>query len=1206
MAVAEDKSVPVTPVHDHAVQQEAVATTDQSADGSYRTVVGNMYAKMGRSTLCLGTSMTVMPLLCLILAVLGMVKFEVEEHVKDIWAPDDGKYYENEQYMENVIGTATGFAGFYGLSMPRNGGNHMTQASLQELIQRMNQTERKTSVMVDGHTFNWEDVCGINSAPYILPCFRFSVVDAFHEGGYMWNQVSNTVWHNMAVDQLVKTMINSFALSLPQPPFGTDCSLACGSIHATLGPAPVGPKASLSFEYLQALTKDKGSTCSRCIHAAEKKAYTVLGHLGFQSWQLNEKRDYIYFATVRQLLQQLGMNASVVAAMSKDAVQTFVDTQMLKPMVGLIKGSTNPYSWQLGVNLKPQGHPRPSINASTEANLKAVSGSIYWFDEGSMIPAYTEEIIIGGAKPAVRKHDGSESLTEVKALQHVWPLLMPSAIVQRVASAYRPGGPLKITEATAKKVLKEMKKAMEETFSAGWDSSDSDTNQYLSFSDHIGALGSFGRSLKEMTEDSLPLSGVSFGMSIFVSVLFLARRDQLESRMVLGFVGGIFAVLAFSAALGITTLSGIDLSAVQTWTLPFLMVGIGLDDMYVIAFAIKQKGSTSLEAFASAMQGVAIPVTMTSAVNAGMFGIMLVSSIPAVYETAKTALYAIGLLYLTMMTAFPACCYLDLRRQASKRRDCLCCMRMDASAMAASTPAQGKAWLYEKVYRPLIGSRLSHGIVLLISAGLLGLAAAGATKVSVGLDLSEFFSKDSLGAAWTDARDDYFPVWPVRLNWGKLDYGNPDVQMRMVKIWEDVGTTSHITALPSDLVWTARFALWGTAECANGPGMCGQDYSCDSAWVENKLGLKLNTASPPGVCKLGQNITGSGNYTSDKQYCPVFQNWSEAQLQRCLAVWANFTQDALLTAPSFPLEADGITPKMPIRYSRSEASLLYSLNLRKTEDYVNMIEDTRSFCDDETFVYCWMGGIPFDFWEQYLTLESFFALTCGLAITSGFVVSTLFLAMDFTFGEHRSEQSTSQLQKLAAACAGAAIITVIVCLSTFTVFGISTLADIKLSVFSIMSYLTSIGFAVEYSVHIVHRFLRAPAACDSASQRVDYAMEFLFLPTFMGSSASIAGILCMGFAKAQFVLKYFFAPLLVVMFVTYFYGCVFLPTILHYLGSKWIRMPLKSDVVQPKEQEQESRNVAEANQAAIGTLLGREVVQGGSAVCRREFEKQCF
>jgi len=39
----------------------------------------------------------------------------------------------------------------------------------------------------------------------------------------------------------------------------------------------------------------------------------------------------------------------------------------------------------------------------------------------------------------------------------------------------------------------------------------------------------------------------------------------------------------------------------------------------------------------------------------------------------------------------------------------------------------------------------------------------------------------------------------------------------------------------------------------------------------------------------------------------------------------------------------------------------------------------------------------------------------------------------------------------------------------------------------------------------------------------------------------------MGFAEPRFVVLYFFTPLIITMFVTYFIGIIFLPSLLHHV-----------------------------------------------------------
>jgi hypothetical protein len=95
-----------------------------------------------------------------------------------------------------------------------------------------------------------------------------------------------------------------------------------------------------------------------------------------------------------------------------------------------------------------------------------------------------------------------------------------------------------------------------------------------------------------------------------------------------------------------------------------------------------------------------------------------------------------------------------------------------------------------------------------------------------------------------------------------------------------------------------------------------------------------------------------------------------------------------------------------------------------------------------------------------------------------------------------------------------------------------------------MSFVLSVGFAVEYSVHIVARWLLANASFKTSLERVEHAMEFLFLPTFMSFVSSTIGVACLAFTDFEFNEIFFFRPLIIVMFVTYFFGCWWLPVFL--------------------------------------------------------------
>ena len=64
----------------------------------------------------------------------------------------------------------------------------MTAANLAELVEKMKSLETDTTLTVDGNTYTFQDVCGASGESYKLPCLRLSAVDAYSEGGYMWQK----------------------------------------------------------------------------------------------------------------------------------------------------------------------------------------------------------------------------------------------------------------------------------------------------------------------------------------------------------------------------------------------------------------------------------------------------------------------------------------------------------------------------------------------------------------------------------------------------------------------------------------------------------------------------------------------------------------------------------------------------------------------------------------------------------------------------------------------------------------------------------------------------------------------------------------------------------------------------------------------------------------------------------------------------------
>lgn len=399
----------------------------------------------------------------------------------------------------------------------------------------------------------------------------------------------------------------------------------------------------------------------------------------------------------------------------------------------------------------------------------------------------------------------------------------------------------------------------------------------------------------------------------------------------------------------------------------------------------------------------------------------------------------------------------------------------------------------------------------------------------------------------------------------------------MLKQFEDINSLPLVASAGTDSLWMANLLIWSTKLCdANvareDPDIyeCGSDQifpkdnsTCSGSWTANIEDLKLKqfkdgteetcASTAEGICRPASQMHGKDledlgiDSLSQESYCPVF-DWSEEKLQFCVGKWRLYVggvKGELLVEDDATEYSGGCgsdfyrdeTVKTPIQFSAS--STIYSIDLLTHDDTIDLIKETRNFCDDHDVIHCWMSGPPFNFWEQYLTSEIILLKTSSTSVAVGFVVAAFFLILQM---KREGEHPTTKI--VMGSLAGAFLIAVTTVLCLIPVIGFSVIADVNFTAFSNMSFVLSVGFAVEYSVHIVHGFLSAPSNIEGAKARVEHAMSFLCIPLTLSFISSTVGICCLAFTDFKFNEVYFFRPLIIVMMVTYFNGCWFLPSLL--------------------------------------------------------------
>lgn len=130
------------------------------------------------------------------------------------------------------------------------------------------------------------------------------------------------------------------------------------------------------------------------------------------------------------------------------------------------------------------------------------------------------------------------------------------------------------------------------------------------------------------------------------------------------------------------------------------------------------------------------------------------------------------------------------------------------------------------------------------------------------------------------------------------------------------------------------------------------------------------------------------------------------------------------------------------------------------------------------------SGIPYEYWTQYDNVFEVLTELSSVSIAVGFGVAWIFL-----FGKILSEGRHSIPKVLCGTLLGSLLITLTVLISLISVIGLSILASVNITGFSNMSFVLSIAFSVEYAVHIVSRWLRAPNTLTKSLERVQDTMS---------------------------------------------------------------------------------------------------------------------
>ncbi|KAH3696994.1 hypothetical protein DPMN_084478, partial [Dreissena polymorpha] len=276
-----------------------------------------------------------------------------------------------------------------------------------------------------------------------------------------------------------------------------------------------------------------------------------------------------------------------------------------------------------------------------------------------------EDLIVGGLRKNQTGH-----IVRAEALQSILLLLGEQHLYDKYSKDIKTAN-IDWTLEKARMILEEWHRKFTKEMNA-FAKDDKPDNQYA-FS-----MTSLMDIIKDFSDISVVRVTIGYVLMLFYAFIILLRwNNMVLSQSGIGIAGVLLVALSVAAGLGICSLLGIKFNASTTQIIPFLALGLGVNDMFLITHSYTENANKDniphKEQTAECLKRTGTTILLTSVSNMLAFFSAVIIPIPALRSFVIQAGILILFNLVSVIFIYPAICSIDLIRRKNKKCDIFCC-----------------------------------------------------------------------------------------------------------------------------------------------------------------------------------------------------------------------------------------------------------------------------------------------------------------------------------------------------------------------------------------------------------------------------------------------------------------------------------------------------------------------------------------------------